>query len=66
MLHYVINSTEDVDKKTPAEEIRQKAIADRNKKLADRKTALEAQKKKMVEDREAARKAKESKTDKKE
>ena len=59
-------TTEDVDKKTPAEEIRQKAIADRNKKLADRKTALEAQKKKMVEDREAARKAKESKTDKKE
>ena len=59
-------TTGDVDKKTPAEEIRQKAIADRNKKLADRKTALEAQKKKMVEDREAARKAKESKTDKKE
>ena len=59
-------TTEDVDKKAPAEEIRQKAIADRNKKLADRKTALEAQKKKMVEDREAARKAKESKTDKKE
>ena len=59
-------TTEDVDKKTPAEEIRQKAIADRNKKLADRKTALEAQKKKMVEDREAARKAKELKIDKKE
>lgn len=49
--------------KPTAAEIRQKAIDDRNKKLEDRKKALDEKKKKIAEDREAARKAKEQKTE---
>lgn len=49
--------------KPTAAEIRQKAIDDRNKKLEDRKKALDEKKKKIAEDREAAKKAKEQKTE---
>ena len=49
--------------KPTAAEIRQKAIDDRNKKLEDRKKALDEKKKKIAEDREAAKKAKEPKTE---
>ena len=54
------------DKKTAAEQARQKLIDDRNKKLEERKKALDDKKKKAAADREAAIKAKEQKTEKKE
>jgi Skp family chaperone for outer membrane proteins len=52
-----------VDKKLTPEEIRQKAIDDRNKKIEERKKILEEKKKKIAEEREAAKKAKEQKTE---
>ncbi|RAK24348.1 periplasmic chaperone for outer membrane proteins Skp [Flavobacterium aquaticum] len=54
--------TTEEKKPTPAE-IRQKAIDDRNKKLEERKKAIEDKKKKIAADKEAAKKAKEQKTE---
>ncbi len=51
------------EKKLTAEEKKQKAIDDRNKKIEERKKALEEKKKKLAADREAAKKAKEEKTE---
>jgi len=51
------------EKKLTPEETRQKAIDDRNKKIEERKKALEEKKKKIAEEREAAKKAKEQKTE---
>lgn len=62
------NDREDLDKAdepkklTPAE-IRQKAIDERNRKLEERKKAIEDKKKKIAADKEAAKKAKEIKTE---
>lgn len=55
---------EEIKKPTP-EETRQKLVEERNKKLEERKKTLEEKKKKMAEDREAAKKAKEQKTENK-
>lgn len=51
------------EKKLTPEEIRQKAIDDRNKKIADRKKLLDDKKKKIAEEKEAAKKEKEQKTE---
>lgn len=53
----------EAEKKLSPEEIRQKAIDERNKKIDERKKALDEKKKKMAEDRAAAIKAKEQKTE---
>ena len=53
----------EAEKKLSPEEIRQKAIEERNKKIDERKKALDEKKKKMAEDRAAAIKAKEQKTE---
>lgn len=52
-----------VEKKLTPEETRQKAIDDRNKKIEERKKALDEKKKKLAADKEAAKKAKEEKTE---
>jgi Skp family chaperone for outer membrane proteins len=53
----------EAEKKLSPEEARQKAIEERNKKIDERKKALDEKKKKMAEDRAAAIKAKEQKTE---
>jgi Skp family chaperone for outer membrane proteins len=53
---------EETKKLTP-EEARQKLVDERNKKLEERKKVLDEKKKKMAEEREAAKKAKEQKTE---
>lgn len=53
------------EKKLSQAEIRQNAIDARNKKLQERKDDLEARKKKIADDKEAAKKAREQKTEQK-
>jgi Skp family chaperone for outer membrane proteins len=53
----------ETEKKLSPEEARQKAIDERNKKIDERKKALEDKKKKNAEERAAAIKAKEQKTE---
>lgn len=57
-----LDITDEPKKLTPAE-IRQKAIDEKNRKLEERKKALEERKKKIAADKEAAKKAKETKTE---
>ena len=57
-----LDTTDEPKKLTPAE-IRQKAIDEKNRKLEERKKALEERKKKIAADKEAAKKAKETKTE---
>lgn len=57
-----LDKADEPKKLTPAE-IRQKAIDERNRKLEERKKAIEDKKKKIAADKEAAKKAKEIKTE---